>query len=245
MTIKGINGRPYIDVSEDVDISKFKSLHAEICRGFVLAKDHVQLGMLYAHEKDQEYVNLNAYKDGLKPVWYMYNKFNALPNDHPIKIAGSEFSNNDLILYLTYALGAHNPYKIFMLFVDEWCDNSFQRMYSPEHIYFSSVLEWINNLSIFSHISRAYFLILDGGGTSIEHCDPKDNGLNEFIHIRSDLDRPFYVRDIETSEKFYIDTLASYFNDQDFHGGDPVNKSTYVLRIDGTFTEEFKNKIWA
>lgn len=246
MTVKGINNKPYTDVSNYVDMDKFSLLHPEICSGFVLAKQLVTLGMLYAEEEDQKFVNLDVYEDGLKPVWYMYNKYLALPDNDPLKIAGSKFEDNDLILYLTYALGAHNPYKIYTLFnfAEGWKNDPTLRSYSPEHIYFPSVVEWVNNLKIFSHIGRAYFLILDAGGTSIEHCDPKQNGLNEFIHIRSDLDRPFYIRDMDTSEKIYINTKAAYFNDQDYHGGDPISKSTYVLRIDGIFTEEFKNILW-
>ena len=99
---------------------------------------------------------------------------------------------------------------------------------------------------IFSHIGKAYFLVVEGGGISFEHCDsnPHNGIINEFIHIRSDLDRPLFVRDTNTSKKVYIDTKAVYFDDQCYHGGDATAKSTYALRIDGIFTEKFRKIIW-
>ena len=60
----------------------------------------------------------------------------------------------------------------------------------------------------------------------------------------ADLDRPLYVRDTNTSKKVYIDTKAVYFDDQCYHGGDATAKSTYALRIDGIFSEEFRKIIW-
>ena len=101
---------------------------------------------------------------------------------------------------------------------------------------------------VFSHIGRATFFVQEAGGISFEHKDPSvdpeyPDVPSEFIHLSPSVDRPFYVRDFETEEKTYIRTRAGYWNDQDYHGGDPVMKPTYSLRIDGRFTDEFKAKI--
>jgi len=245
--MKGINNKPYVDVSQYIDLKKFESLHPNICSGFVQAKNQCELGLLEVDKSDQKFINLNLYEENLKPVYHLYDIYRSMPEDDPVKIAGSMFKDNDLILYLTYALGAHNPFKIYSLFdfTKGWESDKNCRKYSPIAKYFPSVIEWINDIEIFSYIGKAYFLILEGGGISIEHCDPSNSGkLNEFIHIRPDLSRPFYVKDMNTSKKFYIDTKAVYFNDQDYHGGDPTPKSTYALRIDGKFSEKFKKKIW-
>lgn len=244
-----INKKPYIDVHSYIDMNKFESLHPDICSGFVNSKHLADLGLLYMDKKDQDCVRLENYTEDLKPVYYLYDKFKQLPDDNPIKIKGNEFKNdNDLILYLTYALGAHNPFKIYSLFnfTTGWMNNSNIREYTETSKYFPTVVEWINDLEIFSHIGRAYFLVVEGGGISYEHCDsnPHNGIINEFIHIRSDLDRPLYVRDTNTSKKVYIDTKAVYFDDQCYHGGDATAKSTYALRIDGIFSEEFRKIIW-
>ena len=245
MSIKGINNKPFINLIKDVDIEKFDDLHSEICSGFVKAQKNCQYGLLTVDPSDQKFINLNNYENKLKPVYLLYDDFVKLPDNDPIKIAGNEFKDNDLILYLTYALGAHNTYKIYTLFDfgNNW-EITNNKKYCDGNEYFSKTISWINDLKIFKTIGRAYFLIVEGGGISIEHCDPKENGINEFIHIRSDMNRPFYIKDQETQEKFYIDTRVCYFNDQDFHGGEAAYNSTYVLRIDGIFTDEFREKIW-
>ena len=235
--LKGIYGKYFIDVEHYIDIAAFKTIHANICQGFVLAQRDAHLGLLSLYEPNKEFVNLDTYKNNLKPVWYMYDKFIALPDDHPIKIAGSQFNNNDLILYITYAFGAHNPYKVYEVF------NHTEKF---ESTHFLPVVSWLNNLKIFSHIENAYFLIVEGGGISIEHSDPEHDDIKktrEFIYVRSDLNRPFYIKDISTDKKVYINTQAVYFNDQDYHGSDSCPQSTYVLRIDGIFTEEFKSQL--
>jgi hypothetical protein len=248
MSIKGINNKPFVDVSTFIDLNSFSSLHPEICNGFVKAKNLCELGLLDVDKIDQEHINLSNYDDRLKPIYYLHDIFKSLPDDDPVKIAGSKFQGNDLILYLTYALGAHNPFKIYSLFnfTDDWMMDSSIRNYTEISQYFPSLINWINQLKVFSHIGKAYFLVLEGGGISIEHCDlnPRDGVINEFIHIRSDLTRPFYIKDMNTSEKFYINTKAVYFNDQDYHGGDATPNSTYALRIDGVFSDEFRKHIW-
>jgi hypothetical protein len=65
----------------------------------------------------------------------------------------------------------------------------------------------------------------------------------EFIHIKTDLDRPFYLIDPLSKEKTYITTRAAWWNERDWHGGEPILKPTYTFRVDGTFTNEFKEKI--
>ena len=42
--IRGIGGRPYIDLTPHLDIEGFKNLHPEICRGFALARDYAKEG---------------------------------------------------------------------------------------------------------------------------------------------------------------------------------------------------------
>jgi len=233
-----IYNRHYIDVEKYVDMDKFDAIHPDICSGFVIAKDVVSLGYLDLYEPNKPFVNLDLYKNGLKPVWYLYDQYKLFPVDHPIKVAGSKFENeNDLILYITYALGAHNPYKVYQVISQE---DDFQS------INFLSTIEWINNLTIFTKIKSAYFLIVEGGGTSIEHSDPEwpgDKAIHEFVYIRSDLNRPFYIRSAGTTERSYLKTRAVYFNDHDYHGSDPCPQTTYMLRVDGEFTEEFRQQL--
>lgn len=243
--MQGVFGKPYIDIISFLDMETFDTLHPEICKGFVLSKLNKLSynGNLFLDKSDQENVNLDTYNGTIKPLWYQYEEYLKLPVDHPIKLTGSELSEVEFPLYLKYVLGAYDPYQVFLLFTH---DQSGLRNLLPTCKLFPNVIQWIdNNNNIFSHISKAYFLLLEADGISIEHCDPKEypHTIREFIHIRSDIDRSFYVKDTKDSQKIYIDTRACYFNDQDWHGGGSIRKPSYTLRIDGTFTQEFKKKL--
>ena len=231
----GIYGKSYIDIVKHIDIDSFDKLHPEICSGFVSAQHEIKYGYLDLYEPNKPFVNLDTYDTSLKPVWYFYDKYKTLPDAHPIKVAGTRFTTeNDLIHYITYVYGAHNPYKIYEIYNHE---------INIESVYFLGVINWIKDVKIFSKITSAYFLIVEGGGTSIEHCDPEfdgDTSLHEFIYVRHDLNRKFYVKNSKTDKKVYINTRAVCFNDQDYHGSDPCNQATYMLRIDGIFTDAFK-----
>ena len=43
--------------------------------------------------------------------------------------------------------------------------------------------------------------------------------------------------------KHGINTRAAWWNDVDLHGGNRVMAQTYSLRIDGKFTEEFRQQL--
>lgn len=248
--LKGILGKPWIDLSELADFSGFNNIHPAICRSFALAKHLVPHGMLEAPE---EYLNLKVYNDRFKMLFESYQEFLNLPDDNNVKINGIDLKDNELVTYLKFSLGGYDLYSFYVLcdFVEGWRQNS--EMISKKSLadYFPEVIAWIDSLieqNVFSHIGRAVFFVQDSGGISFEHfddsLDPEHPEItSEFIHLRQTLDRPFYVRDRQTLEKTYINSEVSYWNDQDYHGGDPVLKPTYSFRIDGVFTEEFRNKI--
>lgn len=248
--IKGILGRPYIDLSNFADFSGFFDLHPAICRSLALASDQVPHGNL---DVPEEFINLKVYGDQFKPLFKAHREFLDLRNDDPIKINGQSLEDNELVKYLKFSLGGYDLYSFYVLcdFKDGWRTNSDIISKNPLSNYFSEVMLWINSLidqKIFSHIGRATFFVQEAGGVSFEHFDPSVDPehpeiTSEFVYLRQTLDRPFYIRDYETSEKFYIQSKVAYWNDQDYHGGDPVLLPSYALRIDGVFTEEFKAKI--
>jgi hypothetical protein len=237
---------PYVGLTSYVDIQALDDLYPEICRGFVLSKTKnlSYRGNLSLDENDQNHVNLEAYNGVIKPVWYRYEEFLKLPDNHPIKVSARDLDETQLALFLKYAMGAYDAYQVFPLFSHHEFGT---RELSPMADLFENAIKWIDNTNIFAHISKAYFLLIESGGITIEHSDPKypnPDVLREFIHIRSNLDRPFYVKESKESEKIYVNERACVFNDQKLHGGEPTMTTCYSLRIDGTYTDAFRQIVY-
>jgi hypothetical protein len=262
--IRGIGGKPYINLDPFLDIEGFKNLHPEICKGFALAKDYAKEGTWMSpgfNWKDTSYI-INW-----KPIHKAYEEFQALPDDHPIKIEGNkifpkDFSNyrdrNIFTRYLKLTLGANDPYIYYFLWNEgDWNNRNSQRQITELQEFFPGVTSWVKNLEtnkIISQIGRVIFFHCDHNGRAFEHRDlDAKNGIyeknfytphrNEFIHIRYRTKRGFYIWDPDSENKIYINSHSAFWNDQDWHGGEESKEIEYGLRIDCKFTDEFRKRL--
>lgn len=260
--IKGINNKPFINLDKFLDIESFKKLDPEICKGFALAKEYAKEGtwMIPGFNLSDMSYTLNW-----KPIYKAFEEYQNLPNNHPIKITGQTIFPNDFknykernifTRYLKAALGANDPYTYYFLWDEgDWNKRDADRIPTSEQKYFPNVVNWIENLiteNIIDNIGRVIFFHCDHNGKPFEHRDlDGKNGINqtykdnpnEFIHIRTKTKRGFYIWDPEQKEKHYINSYASFWNDEDWHGGEVSNEQEYGLRIDCKFSKNFKNKI--
>lgn len=68
--------------------------------------------------------------------------------------------------------------------------------------------------------------------------------LHEFIWMRTNKDKPFYMLNCETGEKKYVEGYSAWFDAvNQYHGSDPSDRLAYSIRVDGRFTEEFRKQI--
>lgn len=230
-----INGKPFLNLENYIELESFDSIIPEIYLGLVTGRDLAQIGNLDISPQSL-YFN-NEHKD-YKPLCSSLKEYQDLENTNPIKKEGQGLNKNQLAIYLKYVLGGYDLYV------------TYQKELFTDH--FPALKKWIDNLvdlEIFEYIEDMYIMTVEAGGISFEHSHPPTDQndssiLTEFIHIRPNLDRPFYVRDSNTLEKFYINTRVAYWNDQDRHGGDIIMKNTFSLRVDGKFTKQFKEKIF-
>jgi hypothetical protein len=225
-----LNELPYINLEKYIDLTSFDRLLPEIYKGMTLATD---LRIIGSHEIYPGSINPKAQGLEFTPLYESYKTWNTLPHDDPLKLAGNDLDYNQLTTYLKYAFGGYDLYSRFVLF--ENCDQEIKLEKCSD--YFRGLIEWILNLKS-----------LDAGGIPFEHCDPiktpeEASQIPQFIHIKTDLDRPFYVKNSLTKEKYYMDTRVAWWDERDWHGGDPINRVTFTVRIDGCFSNEFKNKI--
>ena len=89
-------------------------------------------------------------------------------------------------------------------------------------------------------------IIYDETGTPVPaHRDHEfEDVCHEFIWFRTNLRKPFYLLNHGTSEKVYVSSYSTWFDTvNQFHGSDPVDALSFSVRIDGKFTDEFRQRI--
>ena len=67
---------------------------------------------------------------------------------------------------------------------------------------------------------------------------------HDFIWFRTNLKKPFYMLNHKTNEKLYVESYSAWFDTvNQFHGSDGCEGLSFSIRVDGVFTDEFKEKI--
>jgi hypothetical protein len=256
----GINGNPYYNMEPYIDMDQFDKLQPEILTGFALARESAKEGTWMAPGFTYEDMSYQPY---WTPIFKAMEQFMVLPDTDPIKIAGmklmpGDFKNfkerNLFTRYLKMAMGAYDPYIYYFLWEEgSWDDRTAPRTLTSEAEYFPNVVKWVESMvgTIFEDIGRVIFFHCEADGIPFEHRDlDAKNGMNivkphrnEFIHIRPNTKKAFYLWDPKTKNKTYLNTRAAWWNDVDWHGGERIMEQSYSLRIDGKFTEEFRAKL--
>jgi len=258
--IKGINNQPYVDMTPYINMDEFDQLQPEIIRGFAEAREFAKEGTWM---KPGFSFNNMSYKLHWKPIYQAMEEFMELPKDDPVYLGGIDLfrdfkdykQRNKFTRYLKMAMGAYDPYIYYFLWGEgSWDDRTAARKLTEEAQYFPNVVKWVEDLitlGIFEHIGRVIFFHCEADGIPFEHRDlDAKNGVdvvkphrNEFIHIRPNTKKAFYLWDPESKNKTYLNTRAAWWNDVDWHGGERIMEQSYSLRIDGKFTEAFRKKL--
>jgi hypothetical protein len=247
--IRGIAGQPYINLDPYLDVETIKSLHYKICKGIVQSK----------YKKEGNIVRPGGFGDAydltFKPTFLALEEYQALPDDHEIKVLGRELGELDnrdqFVLFLKLVLGAYDPYQFIFLKTEAggWETRFEEKPWTPDAELFPELKQWIENLqgTVFKHLGRIIIFKAEHDGITglhrdliYPHEDDYTNHRHEFIHLRTRLDRPFYIWDAETDTKIETTSYATFFNDQDWHNGGTANVQTFSIRIDGEFTDEFR-----
>ena len=261
MAIRGINNIPYFDMESYLDMSTFDKLQPEIIKGFALAREFAKEGTWM--EPGFTFDEM-SYTPHWKPIYKAMQEFMQLDDSDPIKITGLKLmprdfkdfkQRNEFTRFIKMALGAYDPYIYYYLWEEgSWDERSASRKLTEESEYFPNVVKWVEQTiddGIFEHIGRVIFFHCEADGIPFEHRDlDAKNGINkifphrnEFIHIRPNTKKSFYLWDPETKNKVYLNTRAAWWNDQDWHGGERIIEQSYSLRIDGNFTNEFRKNL--
>jgi hypothetical protein len=109
---------------------------------------------------------------------------------------------------------------------------------------FASLTDFIKTLP-FKTTGRMLIIYDDAGKEVPAHRDHLESEIcNDFIWFRTNLKKPFYVLNQHTGEKKYVESYSAWFDAvNQYHGSEAVEGLSFSIRVDGTFTDEFKKQI--
>jgi hypothetical protein len=109
---------------------------------------------------------------------------------------------------------------------------------------FSLLMDFISTLP-FESTGRMLIMYDNFGRPVSAHRDHADvNVCHEFIWFRTNLRKPFYLLNPTTVERLYVEGYSAWFDTvNQFHGSDASEGLSFSVRVDGTFTKEFRKNI--
>jgi hypothetical protein len=109
---------------------------------------------------------------------------------------------------------------------------------------FPLLMDFIATLP-FKTTARMMIMYDSGGHLVTPHRDHSVTDLcHEFLWFRTNLNKPFYMLNPKTGEKRYVQSYSAWFDSvNQFHGADAYNGMSCSIRVDGTFTDEFRKRI--
>jgi hypothetical protein len=106
---------------------------------------------------------------------------------------------------------------------------------------FPELIDFIATLP-FAATGRMLIMYDAQGRPVTAHRDHDSQDLcHEFIWLRTNLDKPFYMLDPATGEKAYVRGHSAWFDTvNQYHGADGTGELSWSIRIDGRFTDQFR-----
>jgi hypothetical protein len=109
---------------------------------------------------------------------------------------------------------------------------------------FASLMDFIATLP-FKSLGRMLIMYDSVSNPIPAHRDHVETQIcHEFIWLRTNLRKRFYLLNPTTNERLYVTSYSAWFDSvNQFHGSDGVEGLSFSIRVDGTFTDEFRKKI--
>jgi hypothetical protein len=109
---------------------------------------------------------------------------------------------------------------------------------------FAKLMDFIETLP-FEAKGRMIIMYDDSGRPVSAHRDHDSADLcHEFVWFRTNMGKPFYMLNPQTSEKLYVRSHAAWFDTvNQYHGADATGGLSFSIRVDGRFSPEFRRLI--
>ena len=240
MNLKGVNGLPYYNLDQFLDIDSFNNLFDELAVG--ISKSWVDKGVVSCGVRETE-TQLELCSVLNSPQKYL--------NSHQLKILDKLDNLHQKAWYCSLILPIHHPYSLVFLRRErdfwkkqysDFCDWTENAQYFPETI------EFIKRLP-FQEFGRIVLFITEPNEETLIHydggsADSLKNANTEMIYFRPGSNKKkIFIWDDSAKKEYLINSTASFWNDLDYHGVHASNGKTFSLRIDGVFTNSFRQSL--
>ena len=115
---------------------------------------------------------------------------------------------------------------------------------SDEAAEFSELMAFIASLP-FAATGRILIIYDDSGRAVPAHRDHDAADLcHEFIWLRTNLEKPFFMLSPQTGEKLYVRGHSAWFDTvNQYHGADSTGGLSFSIRVDGRFSDDLRARI--
>jgi hypothetical protein len=273
-----INKQPYIPLDQHIDVNKMLSFRHDWEFLLTSRWKDIRTGVWNAggHSPDHYYNAPEIFREkGL--LYYIYRRVNEeRKTDTQLDQHVSYFEQNKdqhgLSRYLKLRYQAFDPYNVLNVrkttgpyyaadaycFTEDdwskyqWCDYMDDYPHIKDFINNELPMDRIGVVTVFwnEHFIPQGFH-RDYNYFPYEKGDKPDTfpHRQELIWFRFDLDRPFYLYDLDTAngkviKQIPVEGYSAFFNHHQWHGSfDNYPKTSMTVKVEGRFTDEFRKKI--
>lgn len=259
---------PFLVFDDVLDYSKFDELHEEICLGLLnvdwgytggshkkmgivppefLNDEYADYGIVISNFSDEEFEQFMRLADRRVAIDMKNWRDISFGEDGEIGLSWKQ------ILYLKVKYGVYFPWKAFVEFLPgdtNWNTKHLYNLEFPEYITlsFPKTCDYIRKLP-FKSIGRCNLMGLEANDHGTIHRDNyemrENPPVNDFITIAPKLNKDLFLYDAKSGEKVFVPGRIYTFNDMNYHGVAAAPHFRYSIRIDGIFTDEFRQQISA
>jgi len=238
-----LNNSHFIDMSHLVNDTLLKELDEEICKGLALAKD-IPMSVGYEHSRGDAHSDL--YDNQFKDIKFAIDELTEADKEI-IKT----MSYSEKMKFIKIAKGGYFPWALCYSLLQNcsWNNKMDSENKSPTeeamHL-FPKTLAWCFSLPIFKSIGRICIFGIDPCQHVTCHRDlaPENWSIDdELLMVCPRGNKRFYIYDEKEKSKKFIKSKAFIFHDLNYHGVDPTPFFTYNFRIDGIYSDSFRETI--
>ena len=263
--IRGLHGRPYIDLEPYLDLSGLDEIHEEVCLGLASVPvdytggSHRSMGITPPRRADDVGVDYGEVIRSMDDA--AFATFRSL-SDAPDAIDPSRrheltFGEERAValsrrqmLWLKVRFGVYFPWKAYIELIpnDRWEDKASaegKRFTRIARTFFPKTIAFVRSLP-FSHVGRCNIMGLESFDHGTVHRDgaPEEQARpDEFITFVPGNDKRLFLWDDVAQKEIFVEARAYWFNDFDFHGVAAAPHFRYSIRVDGVFSPELRERI--